>query len=369
MKFTRENYEHFMIDYLEGNLNSQDMAEFGSFLNLNPDINDSLTSFNEFSLHPTDATFQDKASLKKEYLDLLDNIPEEELNCIAYLENDLGIDKAGAFIKMTSEKPEYLSLLYKYKNTILTPLAIQYPNKNLLKKAVPFYFRKVIWIPSAAAAIIFILFIVRILFIAPSSSEFGSPQISQSQQENQYQTLPKGSKSENLASDKSRTVPIEKDNSSKTAEPSAYQSINKILASNNLDEDNHPEVSDRNLMTNAIPLLEGKSETIQAKKFDNYKLHPPIIYIPRELSPQVLSAFEAYTIEDFRVKLVKSTDPRPTTTPLLVALADAGIKGANKISGGNMELNTASNKQGKLTAFVFNSRGLKIASSVKKKKL
>lgn len=369
MKFTRENYEHFMIDYLEGNLNSGDMAEFCSFLNLNPDINDSLTSFNEFSLRPTEATFQDKASLKKEYLDLLDNIPEEEVNCIAYLENDLGIDKASSFIKMTSDKPEYLSLLNKYKNTILTTPTIQYPDKNLLKKAVPFYFRKAIWIPSAAAAIIFILFIVRILFIAPLSSELGSPQISESQQVNQYQALPKTPKSENLASDKSQTFPNEKDKSSKTAEPSVNLPINKQLVSNNLNEDNHPVVSDRNLMTYAIPLLKAKSETRQAKKSDNYKLHPPIIYIPRELSPQVLSAFEAYTIEDFQVKLVKSTNPRPTTTPLLVALAGAGIKGANKISGGNMELNTASNKQGKLTAFAFNSRGLKIASSVKKKKL
>ena len=366
MRFTHDNYELFIIDYLEGNLNASDLSEFESFLNLNPDISESLISFSEFSLKPEEVKLQDKSTLLKTNSDLFNSIPEDAMKCIAYLEKDLTTEEETAFEKLTSEKPDLFGLVKDFELAFLNPPVIQFEDKKQLKKPVVIFTRRLFWIPSAAAAIVLVFFLLKSISLVPAPPGSVGSQISQSQQEIQNALPEKGPNSQNLIS-KNTTVDIGKTQERTKSNIVDYQSNVAIIESNFIHDEKTAPMSVRSMSLNTVPLLERKTETLQSEKTYASDLHPPVIIIPRELTPQVLSAFEAYTIEDFRVKLLNPSKTEQAKTPLLVSLADAGIKGANKITGGKMELNTASDNQGKLTAFAFNSRGLKIASGIKKK--
>lgn len=366
MRFTRSNYELFIIDYLEGNLNASDLSEFESFLNLNPDINESLISFSEFSLKPVEVKLQDKSFLLKTNSDLLNSIPEEAMKCIAYLEKDLSKEEESDFEKVTLEKPDLNRLVKDFELTFLTPPVVEYKAKEQLKKPVVLFTHRLLWIPSAAAAIVLVFFLLKSILLIPAPSKSEVPQISQGQQENQNTLPAKGQNSQDFVSKKS-AVDVGKNQELKKSNIVDFQSDPAIVKSSFLANENIDPLPVRDINSNSIALLEIKTETLPSEKYDGSKLHPPVIIIPQELTPQVLSAFEAYTIVDFRVKLFKPARTEQAKTPLLVSLADAGIKSANKITGSKMELNTASDNQGKLTAFAFNSRGLKIASDIKKK--
>ena len=366
MRFTRDNYELFIIDYLEGYLNARDLSEFESFLNLNPDISESLTSFNEFSLKPEKVKLQDKSSLLKTNSDLLNSIPVEAMKCIAYLEKDLTPEEEADFEKLTLGKPDLFSLVKDFELTFLNPPVIHFEAKEQLKKPVVVFTRRLLWIPSAAAAIVLSFLLLKSILIIPTPSKNEAPQISQVKQENQNALPAKGPNSQDLVL-KNSAVDVVKNQELKKSSIVDYKSDPAILKSSFLPDENIASLPIRDITSNSMALLERKAETLPSEKFDGSGLHPPVIIIPRELTPQVLSAFEAYSIEDFRVKLLKPASTEKPKTPLLVSLADAGIKSANKITGGKMKLNTASDNQGKLTAFAFNSRGLKIASDIKKK--
>ena len=50
MKITRDNYESFFIDYIEGNLPENMIDQFLDFLNQNPDLKEELHLFEEVNL-------------------------------------------------------------------------------------------------------------------------------------------------------------------------------------------------------------------------------------------------------------------------------------------------------------------------------
>ncbi|MBX7051065.1 MAG: hypothetical protein K1X54_03420 [Flavobacteriales bacterium] len=68
MNINRENYEVWLIDYLDGNLNDEAVAELHAFLLLNPDIAEEFNALKQlpesFPL-PSELNFHDKESLKK----------------------------------------------------------------------------------------------------------------------------------------------------------------------------------------------------------------------------------------------------------------------------------------------------------------
>ncbi|MFO8055101.1 MAG: hypothetical protein R6U19_08090 [Bacteroidales bacterium] len=68
MNINRNNYETFMIDYLDGKLTPGQVAEVLLFLEQNPDIKQEVEGLHESSLPPAETTenavFEDKAALK-----------------------------------------------------------------------------------------------------------------------------------------------------------------------------------------------------------------------------------------------------------------------------------------------------------------
>ncbi len=89
---TRNNYEVFFVDYIDGNLSENQMAEFKAFLLSNPDLAQELDFVSTIRLEPAVGKF-DKTTLKKEISDL----PFEDKNAdelmVSLLENDYPQDR------------------------------------------------------------------------------------------------------------------------------------------------------------------------------------------------------------------------------------------------------------------------------------
>lgn len=83
----RSNYEIFMIDYLDGKLNADQVAEILLFLEAHPDIAEEFEGIDEVRLDSETAAFNAKKSLKKEELPI--KADELDLLLAKKLEGDL----------------------------------------------------------------------------------------------------------------------------------------------------------------------------------------------------------------------------------------------------------------------------------------
>ncbi|MFN8256982.1 MAG: hypothetical protein U0W24_14900 [Bacteroidales bacterium] len=135
MVFDRNNYEIYMLDYLEGNLPEDIRNEFLVFLKRNPDLLIELEGVKDFRLEPESIHFQQKDLLKKDDIADIQGISKFELLSIACLEKDLlpqQKEQLGELLKNSPEKQKEFELFQKLK---LEPdYKITFSNKNLIKK-------------------------------------------------------------------------------------------------------------------------------------------------------------------------------------------------------------------------------------------
>ena len=103
MKITRDNYEPFFLDYLEGNLDENMIDQFLDFLEKNPDLKEELHLFEHVNLPEEHIDFSGKESLYK-------SAAEEKLmledKIIVYLEGDMEQEDRKLFEIYLSGHPE-----------------------------------------------------------------------------------------------------------------------------------------------------------------------------------------------------------------------------------------------------------------------
>ncbi|MFY9151759.1 MAG: hypothetical protein WAO52_07095 [Prolixibacteraceae bacterium] len=120
MNITRENYEVFFMDYLDGDLEEKHIDQFLDFLEKNPDLKEELHLFENIRLPEDELVFSDKNSLYKNTIyekEVLDN------KYIAYLENDLEAGDRKLFESWLEANPEFLTEYQYYAKTRLVPEA------------------------------------------------------------------------------------------------------------------------------------------------------------------------------------------------------------------------------------------------------
>ena len=135
MKITRQNYEYWFIDFIEGNLNTADEAMVRKFVQLNPDLAAELEEIKEFTVAPKAKQYNKKALLKQDTLKAVDGITKFERLSIAYLENDLDENEQAEldrFILNSNKKKEEFQLLQKTK--LSAGADISFRAKTKLKK-------------------------------------------------------------------------------------------------------------------------------------------------------------------------------------------------------------------------------------------
>jgi len=153
MKITRDNYESFFVDYIEGNLHESMIDQFLDFLNQNPDLKEELHLFEEVNLPEEHVVFQEKQQLHKNAAD--ENIRLEN-SVLAYLEGDLDAEENNAFESYLASHPELKKEYDLFAKTRLTPDSeIKYPEKRKLyrKSGATIVMN---WVARAAAVLVLI---------------------------------------------------------------------------------------------------------------------------------------------------------------------------------------------------------------------
>lgn len=132
MKITRQNYEAYFIDYLEGSLDEKLVDQFIKFLQKNPDLKKELSLFESVSAVPETTKFSKKDKLYKDKFDV-----ENEFNeaAVANLEGDITTREKREFENYLSSHPEKQNDLKLFSKTLLkADTSITFTNKNKLYK-------------------------------------------------------------------------------------------------------------------------------------------------------------------------------------------------------------------------------------------
>ncbi|KAF0238359.1 MAG: hypothetical protein FD181_1170 [Prolixibacteraceae bacterium] len=186
MKISRNNYEPFFIDYLEGNLDEKMVDDFIEFLQQNPDLKEELSLFETVSIGHEEITFNKKELLFKEKFDA-----ENEFNqaAIASLEGEISASEKTEFENYLYTHPEKQKEVELFNKTKLRPdQTIVFGRKNELYRRSTG--RTVLLWTSRVAAVLIVA--LTVYFFIENTSNNPNP-------ENQLVTIePETGKSENL---------------------------------------------------------------------------------------------------------------------------------------------------------------------------
>lgn len=159
MKINKDNYEMFFLDYHDGNLPAEQVAELFLFLEKNPELKTGFENFENISLlHTEEKIFPGKEALKRGFID--------ENNYTHYLiksiEKTLSKHEQHMLDDFLTSFPVYYSDLRLFELTKLKPdRSILYAGKNNLKRPIPLFGgRATMLYYTTAACIVFLLGVI-----------------------------------------------------------------------------------------------------------------------------------------------------------------------------------------------------------------
>jgi len=373
MNITRENYESFFLDYLEGSLDSSMVEEMNVFLESNPDLKEELEEFKQVSLQADPIAFRDKEQLKK-IVSKRDDIGDKHFDhlCIAKLEGDLNSAEEKALDQLLIEQPQRKKELDLFFKTKLQPLPVIFPDKRLLKRKAPAFRRKYAWYSiSAAASVILILAFLLLL------SRFRNPQ-----EERIAIISPMTESSDGTVSEEpisiEEDVPALVDQVVERMVPKVESgTVKKVdVVAMNIPETtmeqkgesisvNYPEiVADRR--TNL--------DLLSRREFEQITTSPYTTIATTEIMEQENEVEEEYlTLREVVARRLRSAvsaeEPGVTGQEdkiTFLDIADAGVRGISRIPGIDMKLDRYYDQNGQLNSYAFTSKSLSFSHEVKK---
>ncbi len=133
MSINKNNYEAFFLDYHEGNLSPQQVADLLLFVEQHPELKADFETFEDFVLEDfSSIEFENKSSLKKQI-----TVENKDEYFIRSVENALNVAEKNLLTNFIKQHPQFLIDLELFKKTILTvDNSIKFENKNELKRSV-----------------------------------------------------------------------------------------------------------------------------------------------------------------------------------------------------------------------------------------
>jgi hypothetical protein len=166
-KINIHNYEAFLLDYLEGNLNERDLQELKNFALINPELDIDLSADALPVFTSEKNVFENKFQLKKNEDDFILNNP-----ALNYIENTLSTSEKINFENELKAKSDLQKEVTQFQKTKLSAEALViYPNIEELKKETKvialFNFRTV----SSIAAGLLLLISLSVIFYFNSNEK------------------------------------------------------------------------------------------------------------------------------------------------------------------------------------------------------
>jgi hypothetical protein len=361
MQIDRSNYEVWIIDWLDGNLNDIEVDQLHLFLSNNPDLKEELDELNSFRLNPDEQSFPYKNHLVKTAA----NLPKSQFEylCIAYLEDDLSSDQQAELLESIEQDPEKKISFESIQKIKLSPVALTYKHKNrLLKRTVA---QKVIRLSliglsmAAALALIYLNY-----FLTPRTLPDNNNNTSQNIVTDN--TVKK--QTDLFASGKAitKTPPIQLKKQSKnliTRSQIAAISIKESTLNLPIQNDSLVRSADfPSTLLKKIPVSAEIGLTGETLYNTLIALNTKIIIPEYDDGRSRLSKFIAKT---FRQKILREKTTKDS--PLKgYEIAEAGVSGLNKLLGWEMALDKRNDENGELKSVYFSSKILKFNAPVKK---
>jgi hypothetical protein len=363
MRPDRTNYEIWLIDYLDGNLNEEQEGQLLSFLDENPDIKNEFEGLSAVHLSHPDLSFVNKNSLKRSADSI--SMSQFDLLCVASIENDLSAEQKQELDEIISAGDDRKKTIELFAKTKLTPRQHTFSYKNRLKKSTAG--QKVFWFSvtglSAAATILMLFTLVRNPWVnnkvdekdnlkteARNSNKLNTEEFKINQSTIKPAEITEAGKAStegNLIAKISETVTLDlkqSDENDSQADYARYlnesvtEKIEKISGSTFLPKGNLPATS--SLVSMNLTTAE----------------------YPEEESENAVGNFFTRII---REKILKSETAEKGSLKAY-EVADAGITGINLLFGSNMTLEKNFDEKGEVKSVYFNSKLLKFNAPVKK---
>ena len=160
MKIDLTNYEEKFLDYHEGNLTAEEVADLFLFIEKHPNLREEFESFEILSIssEETSISFPDKQFIKQLTSPSIDSIQQW---LIAEMEGELTLQQRVLLSTFIKENPQFENDRILFRNTKLTAgISEIYPNKEDLKittkKPIAIGITSRMWY-SAAAVIILVI--------------------------------------------------------------------------------------------------------------------------------------------------------------------------------------------------------------------
>lgn len=178
MEISRQNYEQYFIDYLDGNLNKEQVGALMSFLEFNPDLKDEFAGIGKISLIPDETAFSGKAGLLRSESDLsrASILKDFDVYCISSLEHDIACDEETLLLDIIRNDPDREETYRLYQSTrLIADESMLYPGKAKLKKRFIGVPSRIILPAAAAVAALLIIFQVFTGEPEPENLSMGEP--------------------------------------------------------------------------------------------------------------------------------------------------------------------------------------------------
>jgi hypothetical protein len=360
MKPDRTSYEIWLVDYLDGNLDSEQEGLLMSFIEENPDIKEEFEGLSGIVLPHTEVSFGNKNSLRRSAVELSDS--QFDLLCAASLENDLSPEQRSELDEAISGNEERRKTAGLFSVTKLSPPELSYRYKNRLKKltltgkVVRF---SVIGI-SAAAMVLIMFTLLRNPDINNTSVAIGERQPSAGTDKGNEETK---NKTTIIVPDKTEENVIKAPHNLAEKNKDVVTAELKLLSDNQTIADS--TITETGIQKNNIVRIGGITEIPQENGLNNLSLVSMNLVPVEPFEEETQNAVGNFFTRMIREKILKSQTPEKGNLKAY-EVADAGITGINKLLGSNMTLQKTIDDKGEVKSVYFNSKLLKFNAPVKK---
>jgi len=361
----RNNYEEYFLDFLDGKLSPSDENLLMLFLNENPDLKSETELFETYEVFTENVYLENKSGLKKS--GILSNVTSNNFDelCIARIEGDLKKRETVEFDKFITENEKREKEYNLYRLTkIQADNFVVFQNKENLKKREKKAFvlkSNYQWI-SIAASIIILLAIY--LFIPKEKGNNKLP-VAELDKSIKVESLPvtdneakKVNKLSDLNSNKINTeeksfnsekILKEKSNNDSEKDEIIPREINQLayLTPAEIKFDFNKNKADKNIIYVDINII----------YVDIYKGQEKV-----EIDKKYIS-FKSYLAGTFNKRVLKKEGKNKIE---FFDIAQASVKGLNKLTRSNMSLERLYDKDGNPNKTEFNSRLIAFSAPIKK---
>ena len=340
-KITRNNYEEFFLDYLEGSLSALEEIALENFLALHPDLKAELEEMKLVILE------EESAELEKESIKEIPFRSNFSDFCIAKLEGDLTSSEEKAFDQFLESNLEHLSEFGQYELTKLKPdYSVIIPDKNKFKKKE----KKLIplWIVSGigiAASVLILFSIWNNLFDISGVDIAPEQQISQTIQENTESAIIE-----------ERTEPVKKVEQAPVAIENSMAVTQHIKETISETSNIRPEEKEIETEKVSIP---GFSASTQVKALENVEL------ANNEIKTSQENTLKNSGLAQLGMSWKSSVPKKKDQNSILYAVAKYGVNKLGQIAGKKIQLEKEYDSDTEKTRLNFNTAGLGFSTTVK----